>query len=64
MGTSRRGMELQRHKEIIEIWLHTPGIPADANSQLLEMLGNVNREIHILMGCRDDLIDDRGPLAS
>ena len=35
--TSRRVSELQREKEIIELWLHTPGIPTDARQKLLEI---------------------------
>lgn len=36
--TSRRVLELQRQKEIIERWLDIPGIPADAHQKLVEML--------------------------
>jgi cell division FtsZ-interacting protein ZapD len=35
-------LELQRQKEIIERWLDTPGIPADARQKLVEMLAEVN----------------------
>ena len=42
--TSRRVSELQQEKEIIELWLHTPGIPTDARQTLLERLAEVNKE--------------------
>ena len=57
-------MELQRQKEIIEVWLDTPGIPVDARIQLLEMLSEVNKEMHNLMTCPETLHDDRDRLAS
>ena len=41
--TSRRVSELQREKEIIELWWHTPGIPTDVRQKLLEMLAEVNK---------------------
>jgi hypothetical protein len=44
--TSQRIIELQRQKEIVEHWLDTPGIPADAHAKLIEMLGEVNEEIN------------------
>lgn len=62
--TSLRGMELQRQKEIIERWLDTPGIPADAQTQLLEMLSDVNKEMQNLMTCRETLHDDRDSMVS
>jgi len=43
--TSRGIIELRRQKEIVEHWLNTPGLPADAQARLLEMLGEVNQEI-------------------
>jgi len=43
--TSRRIMSLELQKEIIEQWLLTPGIPNDAHSKLLEMLGEVKTEM-------------------
>ena len=49
MGTSNRCMELQRQKEIIQLWLDTTGIPADVHEQLLEMLIDVNKEISALL---------------
>jgi hypothetical protein len=47
--TSRRVSELQREKEIIELWLHTPGIPTDARHKLLEMLAEVNTELKVCL---------------
>ena len=64
MRTLDRGVELERQKEIIEMWLHTPDIPADARTHLLEMLTDVNKEIHNLIACRKSLLDDRNRLAS
>ena len=43
--TSRRFMELQCQKEIIERWLQIPGIPTDAHAKLLEMLSEVDAEM-------------------
>lgn len=42
---SQRILELERQKEIIELWLHTPGIPADAHARLSDMLTEVNQEM-------------------
>ena len=42
---SRKLMELQRQKEIIEQWLQIPGIPTDARAKLLEMLSEVRVEM-------------------
>lgn len=51
--TSQMFIELQRQKEIIEQWLNTPGIPADAHARLLEMLNEVNEEtISLLTPCQ------------
>jgi hypothetical protein len=56
--TSRRVLELKREKEIIELWLQTPGIPTDARQRLLEMLAEVN------MGLRDSLVSNKYSTAS
>lgn len=45
--TSRKLIELQRQKEIVEQWLQIPGIPSDARARLLEMLGKVNAEMNM-----------------
>jgi hypothetical protein len=42
---SQKRMELQHQKEIIEQWLQTPGLPADAHAKLLDMLSEVNVEM-------------------
>jgi hypothetical protein len=47
--TSRRVSELQREKEIIELWLRTPGIPTDARHKLLEMLAEANTELKVCL---------------
>jgi hypothetical protein len=47
-----RSAELQWQQEIIELWLNTPGIPADARTGLLEMLRDVKEEkenLHVLI---------------
>ena len=64
MRTIRNETELERQKEIIEMWLHTPGIPPDARTQLLEMLSDVTKEMRNLMACHKSFLDDRTRLAS
>jgi hypothetical protein len=56
--TLPRSAELQWQLEIIELWLNTPGIPADARTGLIEMLRTVKEEkenlrvqIHPYAGC-------------
>ena len=46
---SRRVLQLRRQKEIIEFWLHTPGIPTDACLKLADMLEEVNKELELLV---------------
>jgi cell division FtsZ-interacting protein ZapD len=43
--TLPRSVELQWQREIIERWLSTPGVPADAREILFEELQEVNEEI-------------------
>ena len=45
--TSRKLIELQRQKEIVEQWLQIPGILSDARARLLEMLGELNAEMNM-----------------
>ena len=42
--TLPRSAELQWQQEIIELWLNTTGLPADARTGLLEMLRTVKEE--------------------
>jgi hypothetical protein len=46
--TLPRSVELQWQREIIELWLSTPGIPADARTSLIDLLGTVREEIETL----------------
>ena len=56
--TSRRVSELQREKEIIELWLHTPGIPTDARQKLLERLAELSK------GLKDRFVSNKYSAAS
>jgi len=44
--TLPRSVELRWQKEVIERWLHTPGVPEDAHAKLLEMLRDVKDEMN------------------
>ena len=46
--TLPRSVELQWQQEIIELWLNTPGIPADARTSLIDLLGTIREEIEHL----------------
>ena len=43
--TLPRSMELQWQKEIIERWLNSPGVPANAQGALREELEELKKEI-------------------
>ena len=43
--TLPRCIELQRHQEIIELWLSTSSIPDDSRPALIEMLSVVTDEV-------------------
>ena len=55
--TPQQFTELRPQKEIIEHWLNTPGIPADAHAKLLEMLSDVNEKMISLIGSNTHLDD-------
>ena len=42
--TLPRSVELRWQREVIERWLHTPGIPADAHTNLVQMLKQLETE--------------------
>ena len=46
---SRRVLDLQTQKEIIERWLDTPGIPTDAHEKLVVMLAEVNDQMNCIV---------------
>jgi hypothetical protein len=46
--TLSRSVELRWQEDVIERWLHTPGVPADAHANLLEMLRDVKDELNSL----------------
>ena len=45
--TLPRSVELCWQKDVIEQWLNTSGVPADAHAQLLEMLRDLKAEMDI-----------------
>jgi len=46
--TLPRSVELRWQEDVIERWLHTPGVPADAHAKLLEMLSDLKDEMNRL----------------
>ena len=50
--TLTRSVELQWQKEIIERWLASPGVPADAHRALLEELQEIKKQIDDLVLAR------------
>jgi hypothetical protein len=46
--TLPRSVELRWQEDVIERWLHTPGVPADAHANLLEMLRELKDEMNNL----------------
>lgn len=48
-----RSIELEWQKEMIEVWLNTPGIPNDARNELAELLERIKSEIEEIRCKRD-----------
>jgi hypothetical protein len=46
--TLPRSVELRWQEDVIERWLHTPDVPADAHAILLEMLRDLKDEMNSL----------------
>jgi hypothetical protein len=46
--TLPRSVELCWQKDVLEQWLNTSGVPADAHAQLLEMLRDLKAEMDSL----------------
>ena len=46
--TLPRSVELRWQEDVIERWLHTPNVPADAHAILLEMLRDLKDEMSSL----------------
>jgi hypothetical protein len=46
--TLPKSIELKWHCEVIERWLNTPGVPAEAREGLLDMQREVNEEMKTL----------------
>lgn len=44
--TLPRSVELRWQQDVIERWLHTPGVSADAHANLLEMLRDLKDELN------------------
>jgi hypothetical protein len=53
--TLPRSVELCWQKDVIERWLNTSGVPADAHAQLLEMLRDLKAEMDISAPCTTDV---------
>ena len=53
--TLLRSVELCWQKDVIEQWLNTSGVPADARAQLLEMLRDLKAEMDISAPCTPDI---------
>jgi hypothetical protein len=50
--TLPRSKELHWQREVIEKWLNTPAVPADARAGLVEMLRGVKEEMERLEAAR------------
>jgi hypothetical protein len=49
-----RSIELEWQKQMIEVWLNTPGIPNNARDELVELLDRVKTEIEEIR-CKKDM---------
>jgi hypothetical protein len=52
--TSLRSVELCWQKDMIERWLNTSSVPADAHAELLEMLRDLKVEMDISAPCTSE----------
>ena len=62
--TLPRSVELCWQKDVIERWLNTSGVPADAQAQLLEMLRDLKAEMDISPPCTTDVPKSKKRAAS
>ena len=59
--TLSRSVELRWQEDVIERWLHTPGVPADARANLLEMLRDLKDEMNSLAPGTKEVHEDSSP---
>jgi hypothetical protein len=62
--TLPRSVELCWQKNVIEQWLNTSGVPADAHAQLLKMLRDLEAEMDLSAPCTTDVPESGKRVAS